>query len=88
MATGDTLSTGGNTAQGDRTVAGAAGLDTSEGFSVGVLSTTPPPNLAWVERGFKTVALGPTEETGFGFATVFASFFSVAGVEEGGAATC
>lgn len=65
MSTGGALSTGGRDAQGDLTGAGAAGFATKVGFSEGALSTNPPDFCFSIERGFNTVALGPTVVVGF-----------------------
>ena len=59
-AIGGTLSTGGNCAQGDLTGVGAEGFETRDGFSDGVLRTSPPVFGCAADRGFNTVAFGPT----------------------------
>ena len=65
MSTGVIFSTGGNDAQGDRTGADAAGFATSVGLSEGVFKTSPPDLGCAAERGFNTVAFGPTVVVGF-----------------------
>lgn len=65
ISTGGTFSTGGNDAQGDLTGAGAAGFATSVGLSDGVFKTSPPDLGCAAERGFNTVAFGPTVVVGF-----------------------
>lgn len=57
---GGTLSIGGKDAHGDLTGAGAEGFATRVGFSDVAFRTTPPDFVCAAERGFRTVAFGPT----------------------------
>ena len=76
MSTGGTFSTGGRDAHGDLTGAGAAGFATRVGLSEGVFKTRPPGLGCAAERGFNTVAFGPTVVMGFCCANIFALFSS------------
>ena len=65
ISTGGTFSTGGKGAHGDLVGVGAEGFATSVGFSEGVFRTSPPDFGCAAERGFNTVAFGPTVVEGF-----------------------
>lgn len=76
MSTGGTFSTGGNDAHGDLKGAAAAGFATNVGLSEGVFNTRPPGLGCAAERGFNTVAFGPTVVVGFCCADILDLFSS------------
>ena len=76
MSTGGSFSTGGNDAHGDLTGAGAAGFATNVGLSEGVFRTSPPDLGCAAERGFNTVAFGPTVVVGICCADILDLFSS------------